>query len=82
MSTLMTHDVVGDDIVVANHGQSGLWARLADFVSERRARFSAMRARRRNRAELRRLDDRTLKDIGLSRSEILYVASDPPFDRD
>jgi uncharacterized protein YjiS (DUF1127 family) len=44
------------------------------------ARLSAMAAARRQRAQLARLDDAALRDIGRSRSEALHEARRPLWD--
>lgn len=80
MNMMTTHAVVGDDVVLSNARQPGLLAWLSGVVSKRIARFKAMRAQRRTLAELSKLDDRMLKDIGLSRSELLSVSYCRPSD--
>ncbi len=44
--------------------------------------FQEWRKRRRLQTELCRLTDSELMDIGITRSEIDYVASNPPISRD
>jgi len=56
------------------HG--GLWLRwvaLGIFIAACALRIRRARARRQAIAELRGLDDRTLRDIGLSASDIEYI---------
>jgi uncharacterized protein YjiS (DUF1127 family) len=81
MNIMTTHAVVGDDVVLSSARQSAIFNRLSGFVANRIARFRAMRARRRTLAALRGLDDRMLKDIGLSRSELLSISYGRPSDK-
>jgi uncharacterized protein YjiS (DUF1127 family) len=52
--------------------ESGVHAsvRAADWVASQFREFSRWRAQRRAISDLRRLDDRTLRDIGIHRSQI------------
>jgi uncharacterized protein YjiS (DUF1127 family) len=57
--------------------------RVREFAQSALAALRDWRRRVRNRRELMALDDRTLHDLGLSRSEISYLVSraaeSPPF---
>jgi uncharacterized protein YjiS (DUF1127 family) len=56
-----------------------LFSRYWGAFQERR---EERRKRQRERAELYRLDDRELMDIGMTRGEIEYVVSNRSFDRE
>lgn len=53
-----------------SHATSGTWAHLAARIEAFFASVAARRRRRRARRELAGLDDRILKDIGVTRCEI------------
>lgn len=54
---------------------------MSSFFRNLSARFADWRSRQRAFTELSSLDDRSLADIGITRSEIAYVLSRPGFDR-
>jgi uncharacterized protein YjiS (DUF1127 family) len=58
---------------------SSFFKRYWDALQERR---KERRKRQRERAELYRLNDWELMDIGMTRGEIEYVVSNRPFDRE
>lgn len=59
------------------HEPHGFVARAVDWVNDRIAEFHEHQARRARYEELASLDDKTLRDIGVARSELLAVAKDP-----
>ncbi|MGH6817037.1 MAG: DUF1127 domain-containing protein [Hyphomicrobiaceae bacterium] len=54
---------------------AGLWRRLSESFALLADENARRRKRRRAILELQRLDDRLLKDIGITRGEIPYVVS-------
>jgi len=50
---------------------------LADATASLAATFREWRRRVRDRAELAALDDRALRDIGISRAEAIHLSSKP-----
>jgi uncharacterized protein YjiS (DUF1127 family) len=56
--------------------------RVSSFFKRYWDAFQARRKRQRERAELYRLNDWELMDIGMTRGEIEYVVSNRSFDRE
>ena len=71
MNTLSHHRIL------PRHGGSTLGARLSRRATELRHTLRVWIARSRSRRELRELDERLLRDIGVSRSEAERVGSKP-----
>ena len=64
-------------------GQTAASARrFSSFFKRYWDAFQARRKRQRERAELYRLNDLELMDIGMTRGEIEYVVSNRSFDRE
>jgi len=74
MNTMTTHAVIGEDVVLSGAKRPGAVTRLFGLVWHRFVRIQEMRARQKTLAALRGLDDRMLKDIGLSRSELMSAS--------
>jgi uncharacterized protein YjiS (DUF1127 family) len=70
---MSTHSTVKLAHPASTHHVFGLFNRYRDFFRERRQRA-------RLQATLSGLDNRELQDIGISRGEIDYVASNRSFD--
>lgn len=81
MNTMMTHAVVGETVAHTGANPPGVLARLLNLVWRRFVRIQEMRGRQKTLAALRGLDDRMLKDIGLSRSELMSASYVRPSDR-
>jgi uncharacterized protein YjiS (DUF1127 family) len=77
LAPTLDHDQTDADTFVQPERQPGaIWRRcssLGIFIAACALRIRRARARRRAIAELRGLDDRTLRDIGLSASDIEYI---------
>lgn len=74
MNTITTHAVIGEDVVLSGAKRPGAVIRLFGLVWNRFVRIQETRARQKTLAALRGLDDRMLKDIGLSRSELMSAS--------
>lgn len=57
--------------------QPGFLTRATGWLRRRLIEFEEIRSRRARYLELASLDDRTLKDIGICRGEIMAAATDP-----
>lgn len=60
-----------------NHVDSGILARAIGWVQDRFTEIGNAEARARQMHELEALSDRTLHDIGISRSELLSMVHNP-----
>lgn len=60
-----------------SHVENGLFARAIGWVQDRFTEISNAEARARQVHELEALSDRTLHDIGISRSELLSMVHNP-----
>lgn len=67
--TVQTYDIAGT--------RNGLVNRAFDWVGDRLTAMGEARARAAMTRELLRLDERTLRDIGFSRSEITSLVANP-----
>ena len=58
-------------------GLSGSFARLPSGLRQPLVRLATWRRRARERAQLREMDERLLRDIGLTRAQVLEEARKP-----